>query len=182
MVGIRLMMHQLILIGAATQFLQIPSKLAGRRLAETTMYAPWMGKGKERIRNHLQFEDPWGFYSLAITHGEVLAAALEKVTIVVARGAVTATLSIVLQYLLKEFRAIAIEDRWCLWHPALAAGDDVLCVPKHAAVHTMAFGVIDQGQHFDAGVRATGAPDLQDEMRWEGARIEIRSCLFWVCT
>lgn len=70
-----------------------------------------MGKGKERIRNHLQFEDPWGFYSLAITHGEVLAATLEKVTIVVARGAVTATLSIVLQYLLKEFRAIAIEDR-----------------------------------------------------------------------
>lgn len=102
-------MHLLVLIGTATQFLQIPSELAGRRLAETSVYASEWGKGG--IRNHLQFGDPSGCYSLAITHGEVLAAALEEVTIVVARGAVTATLSIVLQYLLKEFRAIAIEDR-----------------------------------------------------------------------
>lgn len=69
------------------------------------------GERKRKNNKPFTIRESFGFYSLAIAHGEVLAAALEKVTIVVARGAVTATLSIVLQYLLKEFRAIAIEDR-----------------------------------------------------------------------
>lgn len=176
------MMHLLVLIGATALFLHITPELTGGRLAETTVYA------SERVeiinKYSVRFlEGIWPDYSLAITHGEVLAAALHQVTIVVARRAVTATFSIVLQYLLKEFRAIAIEDRLVRLgcHSALAAGNDLwLYGPIAAAIHTMAFGVIDKGQHFGESVMATGALDLQrrDETRRDEARIEIRSCLF----
>lgn len=131
-----------------------------------------LGKKKgESLENVLRGYPLLG-YSLAIDHGEVFAAALAEVAVVVAGRTVAATLSVVLQYLLKVLWAIAVEDG-CLAHSKVAV--DALRA-EGVALDAMTFSVIDEGQQLSDGVMVPWALDLQGSRR-----IELRSCLFWQC-
>lgn len=87
----------------------------------------------------------------------MFAAALAEVAVVVAGRAIAATLSVVLQYLLKVLWTIAVEYG-CLAHSKVG-GDALRAVG--AALDAMTFSVIDEGQQLSDGVMVPGALDLQ---------------------